>query len=399
MVMKLLFLSNALDHPLTSRMHFFINFLEEKRSHARIFDVSFYYENQNFFKCIKNFLTFPSTASIISNKTFRLPSLVTIGQKRDNIRPFLNFLYSILAPILVRIATKSLDYNVMVAADPVSAFIALFSRKANTLLVYEDLDYFEDIKTGHIRRKLVSFLERLVLKRANLVISVSEPLLKRAQQLNPNCIVIPNGTNLKSFPRPNKINREPILVYAGSIDEWAGLKLVIEAFVLVKKRIPWARMKIIGDGKEKSALEALVENLSLQDHIVFAGKLPYQQMAELLCNYSVGIAMFKPGKAAIYASPLKLFDYMAAGLPIIATEIGDIGRIMKESKSGFATKWAINEFVKAVEELLTNKDLWLTFHKNGLLYVEKYDWADLFKRWLQEIETRFQEWKLTIRNN
>ncbi len=396
MVMKLLFLSNALDHPLTSRMHFFINFLKEKRFNARIFDVSFYYKNQSFLKCTKNFITFPSTASTISNRTFRLPPLVTIGRTHANIRPFLNFLYSILAPILVRIVTRSMDYNVMVAADPVSAFIAMFTKKANTFFVYDDLDYFEDIKTGQIRRTLVAFLERLALRRANLVISVSEPLRKRAQQLNPNCIVIPNGTNLKSFPRPNQTKREPILVYAGSIDEWAGLRLVIESFVLIKKRVPWTKMKIIGDGKEKPALEALVENLSLEDSIMLTGKLPYQKMAELLCNYSIGIAMFKPGKAATYASPLKLFDYMAAGLPIIATEIGDIGRIMKESKSGFATKWVTNDFAEAVEKLLTNRELWLTFHKNGLHYVKKYDWADLFKRWLQEIETQFQEWTLAI---
>jgi glycosyltransferase involved in cell wall biosynthesis len=79
---------------------------------------------------------------------------------------------------------------------------------------------------------------------------------------------------------------------------------------------------------------------------------------------------------------------MAAGLPIIATDIGDIGRIVKESESGLVTKWDVNEFAEVAEELLTKRNLWLAFHENGLRYVENYDWDKLFSGWLQEIQNR-----------
>src|SRR3990170_211162 len=115
----------------------------------------------------------------------------------------------------------------------------------------------------------------------------------------------------------------------------------------------------MGEGKEKLRLKAPGENLFFQASIFFTGKLPNDKMAALLCGSYIGVAMFKPGNAAAFASPLKLFDYMAAGVPIIATDIGDIGRIVKESKSGLVTKWDINEFVETSEELLTKRNLWL----------------------------------------
>ena len=147
-------------------------------------------------------------------------------------------------------------------------------------------------------------------------------------------------------------------------------------------------MKIAGDGIERPMLENLVKTLALQDSVLFIGKLPYNKVASLLLSSSIGIVMFKPCKAAAFASPLKLFDYMAAGVPIVGTDIGDIGRIIKESGAGIATNWNVDEFAIAVENLLTNRDIWCSKHENGLHYVKAYDWNRLFEDWMREIQKR-----------
>jgi hypothetical protein len=71
---KLLFLSNALDHPLTSRMHFLIQYLDENHIDAKIFDVSFYHKKQSFLKFLKIFFSFPFKTNKTSNRTICLPS-------------------------------------------------------------------------------------------------------------------------------------------------------------------------------------------------------------------------------------------------------------------------------------------------------------------------------------
>lgn len=389
---KMLVITNILGHPLTSRIHYLLRFLEEKKIDSRIFDISFYHEQQSihhFLRSIQSFLS----KSISFSGNIRLPAFPIIGHEYSNIRRFMHFFYSFLIFLLAKLIKGYLDHDVIVAADPFSAFIAASVKKTKTFIVYEDLDCFEDLYTG-IRRIFISFFEKLALRRANLVISVSEPLLKRAQQLNPNCILIPNGANLQSFPQPNRTRRENFIVYAGSMDEWAGLRLVIKAFPSIKDKFPWIKMKIIGAGEEKNALEKLSKSLSIQNNVVFTGRLEYDQMAATLCHCYLGLAMFKPGKAAAYASPLKIFDYMAAGLPIIATDIGDIGRLVKESNSGIAVKWNSKAFIGAAEEILAKPKLWSKFHDNGLEYVKKYDWSNLFNNWIQQIETKISNSKI-----
>jgi glycosyltransferase involved in cell wall biosynthesis len=325
-----------------------------------------------------------------SENVLRLPPSPILGNEKSKIRQFMHLSYSLYILILARIINRSIDNTIVVAPDPFSALVAFSSRKQKTFIVYEELDCFADLYTG-IWATFISFLEKIALKRADLIISVSAPLLKRASEVNPNSILISNGANLRSFPNPEEKSRKPYIVYAGSMDEWAGLKLVIEAFPVLKTRVPWVKMKIIGDGKDRQALEKLVQDLSLGESISFIGKLLYDQMAAALCDCYIGVAMFKPCKAAVFSSPLKLFDYMAAGLPIVATDIGDIGRIIKESKSGIAVNWDINEFAEAIEEIFTKPDKWLELHENSLNYVKDYDWERLFDDWLQKIETRARQ--------
>jgi glycosyltransferase involved in cell wall biosynthesis len=386
----MLVLTNNLDNRLISRTNYLIRFLIEKRLQVKILDFSFYKNDEGIISYLKNVLSFPSKVLSSNNAIVHFPSLPLKSNVSSNYASFIHFFHSAFSIILSSIITRSLNYDVIVSTDPISALVAVFVKKPNAFFVYEDLDYFEDLQTGKVQRKFVSFSERLGLKQANLVVSVSEPLAKRASKLNSDCIVVPNGADLDCFQESIRSQREPFIIYAGSLDEWAGLRFVIEAFPKLRLRIPWINMKIAGAGKERTALQELVKSLLLEDTILFIGKLPYDQLALLLSRSSIGVAMFKPGNAAAFASPLKLFDYMAAGMPIVATDIGDIGRIIKESKSGFAIRWNPDDFIEALAKILTKEELWQLCHTNGLCYVKQYDWTHLFEGWLREIQNRLQ---------
>ncbi len=392
--MKILILSIDLGH-MAHRVQYLIRFLEERKINVKIFDLSFRHENQGFAKFSKNILLFPSKASSSPDKIVHFPSLPSLASN-NNSNAFMHFGFSLLYFLLIKILSKSLDYNIVVATDPISAFAATAARKkSKTFFVYENLDFFEDLQVGQNRSKFISMLEESALKKADLVVSVSEALQKRALSRNNNCIVIPNGTDLKYFQKSKELCRDSSLIYAGSLVEWCGLEVAINGFPLLKKKVPKITMKIVGSGEGQKKFEELVRRLSLQNEIIFTGKVSYKEMAELLCDSSIGLATFKPGKAAAFASPLKLFDYMAAGIPIIATDIGNIGRILRTSGSGFPIKWDVDEFVQKTDTLLTNQHLWLDFHKKGLRYVKDYDWGTLFEDWLQEIKCRFENRSLS----
>ncbi len=395
MDLKILLLSIDLGH-MTHRVQYLIRFLDKKNIDTKIFDLSFRHENQSIIRFLKNIFLFPSRASISSNKIIHFPSMPTVGSNNGNSSALMHVVFSLLDFLLFKFISKSLDYNVVVATDPISAFIArAANKKSKTFFVYENLDFFEDLQAGQTRSKFISMLEDAALKQANLVVSVSWSLQKRALLRNSNCIVIPNGADLKYFKKSQELCRDLSLIYAGSIVEWCGLDVAIKGFALLRKKIPGITMKIVGSGTMQIELEDLVRSLSLENSISFTGKLPYNEMAKFLCKSSVGLATFKPGKAAAFASPLKLFDYMAAGLPIVATDIGNIGKILRDSDSGFAIEWDVDEFVQKTETLITNRRIWEDFHKKGLSYVQDYDWDKLFGDWLQEIKCRMEKQSLS----
>jgi hypothetical protein len=64
---------------------------------------------------------------------------------------------------------------------------------------------------------------------------------------------------------------------------------------------------------------------------------------------------------------------------------------LRESSSGFAIEWDVDEFVQRTELLLTDENLWINFHEKGLHYVQDYDWGKLFERWQQEIVCQLEK--------
>jgi len=108
--------------------------------------------------------------------------------------------------------------------------------------------------------------------------------------------------------------------------------------------------------------------------------------------------VFKPDNFTAYASPLKLYEYMAAGLPIVATDIGETSKVMKESQAGLCIDWTPDGFVDAVTRLITNEELWKDCSTNGLNYAHEFDWNVLFERWLSYVESHLRSYEESHEN-
>jgi glycosyltransferase involved in cell wall biosynthesis len=90
---------------------------------------------------------------------------------------------------------------------------------------------------------------------------------------------------------------------------------------------------IVGDiGKMKSRLEKLKSDLSLKDSVMFVGAVPHESVPGLLSEMDVAVAPY-PEIPDFYFSSLKVFEYMAAGLPILTSRIGQIQEILEDGRT------------------------------------------------------------------
>ena len=125
---------------------------------------------------------------------------------------------------------------------------------------------------------------------------------------------------------------ELIAVFAGAFRAWHGVGRLVDAMAALERRgSPW-RAVLIGDGPERAGLEARVAAERLT-RVAFTGSLPYDAMPAALAAADVGVAPFDPDAHAplrhgFYWSPLKVFEYMASGLPVVAPALPRLRAIL-----------------------------------------------------------------------
>lgn len=125
------------------------------------------------------------------------------------------------------------------------------------------------------------------------------------------------------------------LVYVGVINEFRGLDLVLDAIAhLVRNGETDVHLAVAGDGPHRTALEARCERLGIEDHVTFVGWIDSDRVPAFLGAGDVGVVPHDVTPLTTYTVPNKLFDYMLAGLPVLATDMAPVRRIVTEEDCG-----------------------------------------------------------------
>ena len=150
--------------------------------------------------------------------------------------------------------------------------------------------------------------------------------------------VIPDGVNPDRFP-PDLEPSCPgppgtfTLGFVGSLKPWHGLPILVQAFDMLHRRHPNSRLLIVGDGPERVGLEADLAARGVAESVHLTGAVPPGQVPGLLASMDVAVAPY-PNLPDFYFSPLKVFEYMAAGLAVVASRIGQLAELIQDGANG-----------------------------------------------------------------
>jgi glycosyltransferase involved in cell wall biosynthesis len=126
-----------------------------------------------------------------------------------------------------------------------------------------------------------------------------------------------------------------VIGFAGSLKPWHGVDLLLEAVARVGDRR--LRLLIVGDGPEGETLRRRAGQPDLTGTVVFTGPVPHARMGDYLAAMDIGVAPYRaPGadEGDFYFSPLKIFEYLAAGLPVVAPRLGQIAEVIEDGRHG-----------------------------------------------------------------
>ena len=188
--------------------------------------------------------------------------------------------------------------------------------------------------------------------------------------------IVSNTLNIKHFTLPDKKkeNSETILFYAGGIQYHRGLHTVIKALSKTKKKN--LKFWILGEGVEKKNLIKLTANLNLANSVKFLGWRPFNEMIELLAHADYAIIPHIKSDHTDTTIPHKLFQYMFAGVPVIATNCTPIKRIIDKTQSGVCYASDDDKELAAIFDSISVKSQ-IIFGVNGKKWVTiKYNWEN-----------------------
>jgi len=213
--------------------------------------------------------------------------------------------------------------------------------------------------------ELAAQAERCTLTHADAVIAVSTTLAKHVRALGipaKRIHVIPNGVNPELFFNNVAGSRhgstQPTLGFVGSLRPWHGVEILPRLLARLSRRHSNLRLIIAGDGQLRHKLEREFRKKKLTKRVTLTGALLHEDVPDLIRRFDIALAPYPKHDHDFYFSPLKLFEYMACGVAVIASDVGQISEVVGDGKTGMLYPAGNFEaLVSQCEKLLTNSKL------------------------------------------
>ena len=290
--------------------------------------------------------------------------------------------------------------NVIYYRESSSLVPLIISRLLSIPLVIEVNGWVLDELSGYgypkFKLMLFRLFQELNYRYATLLIPVSEGLKKLIVQQYPvspvKITAVNNGTNPKRYyPIPMSearreigINpRTSVIGFIGGCYPHHGIQYLIEAAPFVLSEFPHIQFVVAGDGAMLKSWKNLAKKKKVEKHFIFPGNVPFELAPYYINSYNICVAPWDIELVGnVGLSPMKLFDYMACGRPIVTSPIFGVKEILESNHAGLTVDIKNPEkFARTLIELLHNPEKGKAIGKNARKTVSsEYTWEQTSRK-------------------
>lgn len=236
--------------------------------------------------------------------------------------------------------------------------------ETNGPLFYEAKTERKAIVLGRVAR----WLEVKAYQECDVLVCISDAVkeiaLREAKIQPGKAVVMPNGVDTTFFDpercRPERLFPNFTVGFVGTFFPWQALELLLEALAELRAEGLDISVVLVGDGVMREVWESRAKQLGVSANVAFTGMVPWEEVPQTISGFDVAYSgHVQMGKGGMYHSPLKIYEYLAMGKPIVASAFADARMAIRDGETGFLfrggekddLKRALTKAYRAREEL------------------------------------------------
>jgi glycosyltransferase involved in cell wall biosynthesis len=297
---------------------------------------------------------------------------------------------------------KEFNPDVIVGFQILSAYIGMKAAKKNNIpFIYYWTDVYHTQIPFKVYQPIGEYIEKRILKNADRVIVINDKLKDFVVEKGSDperTYVEKAGVDFDRFNPDidgNKIREiygiaknDFVLFFVGWLYHFAGLKEIAMGLSQIKDEKPNIKLLIVGDGDAFDDLQRIKEEYQLDNQVILTGKQPYENIPAFIAAADTCLLPAYPTEKIMQdIVPIKLYEYMACGKPVIATKLPGV---MKEFgvDHGIIYVDKTEDVLKTAVELV-EKGMLGEYGSKALEFVKKYNWDNVvadFEGILEELK-------------
>ena len=330
----------------------------------------------------------------------RLMTLRTVQPQANNPSFWMRMGYYLSFPLhaVLRSLLKQREYDIIVTTNPpiftgITGFVVKKLTGKPWVLDVRDRWVDASISLGFIRKgclfeRISRWYERRCFMTCDRITVTTGEIQRRLEERyglsQEKMMVMPNGVDMLMF-RPCRSKKQRI-IYSGLLGTAQDLDVVIRAFSKVQEKHK-VILYLVGDGELRADLEALARHEGVNGSVVFTGLVDREKVPGLIAESLVGLAPLKDMESLWYAIPTKALEYMACGIPFIATGHGEIEVLAQTSKAGMIAENSVTSLSGVMDRILTDAKRREEMGREGRRFVETlYDRKKIAQRFLTTVQ-------------
>jgi glycosyltransferase involved in cell wall biosynthesis len=321
----------------------------------------------------------------VFNKFYNKKECIVIEKRYTKKISIYSYVQNFLQNI-IWVLQKGEKYDVCFGLNNLNALSGLILRLLGRTdkVVFYTVDYSIRRFNNYIINFLYNLNDKICVKFCDYTLSVSPRIIDVRTRMGLSKrrnLLQPNGVHLKTIVKKTVCNiSNPIkLIYAGHITKSKGIHLIIKALYELRKTVNF-QLDIYGDGPFLKNLEGLIAKHRLHTQIKLMGNIEHNKILLRYTDYDIGIALYTQDDSFnYYCDPVKVKEYLAAGLITIISDVPYIAEVIEERELGYKTSNSIEDIKRVLELALDKKNISKT-KKNIRNCNLELDWDSLFKR-------------------